>query len=456
MRIKIAGGRLFDPASRWQGAVRDLYIEGGRIVPHLTKVDRVIQAQGQVVVAGGIEVRGRVAAYGLNYLRLWGGMPSPQELGADYAALGYTHVHEPFLTLATANYVHRELAAIPIVDTSASLVLNLRDLDIWLRSPERLAEVGQTLQCLLDLTRSLNLRVVEPYVRYRQDVYFHRTIKTEAALEILAELAGTQNFIMTLEASPEVLRASLPEAGRFHLAALGPALVEDDLAEAALAHLEQGATGDMGLMVPRHQSGRPEVPVQIDMGWFRPLDLCPAPDTPASRRALRLALEYRGSNLAFSGAGQFQAPATVYPKMFSWLWDPGARRQDWGDEPGSRRYSLEEWVWATRTLPARLLGLTDRGHLSPGARADVAVYDLPPETPAGQWSRHLSRCRTLLKAGEVVIDDFMLVNPEVARSTYYRRTEAEAGELLAELCQYRSFRPENLWVRDLGGPWVGV
>jgi formylmethanofuran dehydrogenase subunit A len=169
-----------------------------------------------------------------------------------------------------------------------------------------------------------------------------------------------------------------------------------------------------------------------------------------------LALEYRGSNLAFSGAGQVQGPATVYPQMFSWLWDPGTRRQDWGDEPGSRQYSLEEWVWATRTLPARLLGLTDRGHLGVGARADVAIYDLPPEAPVSQWSQHLSRCRTLLKAGEAVIDDFILVKPDVARSVYYRRTEAEAGELLAELYQYHSFRPENLWVRDLGGPWVGV
>ena len=161
MRMKITGGRVFDPGQGWQGEVRDLYLEGGRMVPPLKKVDRRLEAQGKVVLAGGIELRGQVATYGLNFLRLWGGLPSPQELGEGYAALGYTHVHEPFLTLATANYVHRELAALPLVDTSASLVLNLRDLDLWLKSRERLAEVGQTVRFLLEKTRALNIRVVE-------------------------------------------------------------------------------------------------------------------------------------------------------------------------------------------------------------------------------------------------------------------------------------------------------
>jgi hypothetical protein len=55
----------------------------------------------------------------------------------------------------------------------------------------------------------------------------------------------------------------------------------------------------------------------------------------------------------------------------------------------------------------------------------------------------------------MVIEDFELVRPEVPKATYYRRTGAAAGPLLADICQYRSFRPENLWVADeLGGVWV--
>jgi hypothetical protein len=457
MRLKIAGGRLYDPACGWDGEAGDLYIDGGRLVAPLPEVDREIEARGQIVTPGGIELRGQAATYGLDFLRLTGGAPSLQELGETYALLGYTHVHEPFLTAWTAGYVQRQLAVLPVVDTSASLVLNLRDLDLWLGSPEHFEEMGQTLLHVLDRTRALNFRVVEPFVRYRQGFYAPRTIEPEPALEILARLARLTGAPLSLEASPEVLRARLPEPGAFHLAALGPALTADDLVEAALAHLEAGATGDLGLMLPPGRAGQMARPVKIDLGWFGPLDLNPPLDAAPGRRALALALCCQGAPVAFSGAGLARAPVTEYPRLFSWLWDHAARRQDWQDDLGAGRYSLWDWVWATRTLPARLLGLADRGRLSVGARADVAIYDVPTYAPPGQWRQYLGRCRTLLKAGEVVVDNYTLVHPGVARATYYRQTGAEATPMLEEICQFQSRRRENLWVPEpLGGPWVGI
>ena len=98
MRLKIAGGRLYDPTCGWDGEAGDLYIEDGRLVAPLPEVDREIEARGQIVTPAGIELRGQVATYGLNFLRLTNGAPSLRELGESYALLGYTHVHEPFLT----------------------------------------------------------------------------------------------------------------------------------------------------------------------------------------------------------------------------------------------------------------------------------------------------------------------------------------------------------------------
>jgi hypothetical protein len=210
-------------------------------------------------------------------------------------------------------------------------------------------------------------------------------------------------------------------------------------------------------MLPGPQTGAIRLPVRIDLGWFHPLDLNPQSDAAAGRRALALALGCQRSQAAFSGAGLAQAPVTAYPRLFSWLWDHPAHRQEGHDDLGTRGYSLSEWVYATRTLPARLLGLKDRGRLRVGARADVAIYDVPADAPPGQWGRYLGRCRTLVKAGEVVVDNYSLVNPEVARATYYRQTGAEATPMLAEICQFQSLRRENLWVQEgLGGPWVGV
>lgn len=458
MRLKIAQGRVFDPAQGWQGEVRDLYIDGDHLVSHLPQVDAVLEARDQAVVPGGIDLRGQTATYGLNFLRLWGELPSPGTLGETYAALGYTHVHEPFLTLATAAYVHRELTALPLVDTSASLVINLRDLDLWIQDSGRMAEIAETLQFFQEQTRALNLRVVEPWVRHHQEVYVHRTLPLEETLEVLARLAEVLQTTLVLEASPEVLRATLPEPRAFHLAALGPALTENDLVEAALAHLEGGTTADWGLIRPRAYLGANGLPVQVDLGLWQALSLAPPAAQDQARRALSLALAYEGAQAAFSGAGAMQGPVADYPEFFAWLGDRQARQEFWGDEVSPRQYSFPEWLWATRTLPARLLGLADRGHLGPGARADVALFDLPPEGAENRWPEFAGRCRTLLKGGKVVMDDFSLIRAEVHKATCYRQTGAEPTALVAELCQYRSFRQENLWVPEHleGATWARV
>ena len=179
MNIKITGGRLYDPVQGVHWAEQDLFIAGGWIVASLPHIDRVIEARGRLVAPGGIDLRGQVATYGLNFLRLWNRFPSLKELGRLYAAMGYTHVHEPFMTLYTAGYVHRQLAALPVVDTTDSLVLNLRDLDNSLQSPGPLQELGQTIKALQEKTRALDLRLVEPFVRYRQSFYSHRTLDAE-------------------------------------------------------------------------------------------------------------------------------------------------------------------------------------------------------------------------------------------------------------------------------------
>jgi len=453
MNIKITGGRLYDPAQGLDGVQQDLFIKGDRIVSSLQKPDRVISAAGRVVVPGGIDLRGQVATYGLNFLRLWNGFPSLEDLGRLYAAAGYTHVHEPFLTLYTAGYVHRQLAAIPLVDTSASLVLNLRDLDNYLKSLDQLEEVAQTLKSLQEKTRSLDFRLLEPFVRYRQSFYSHRTLDTAKTLEVLTRLAREFDLRFTLEASPEVLELPCPEPRAFHLAVLGRAVTDDRLLELALARLAEGVSADLGFESPIAATPLDGKPVKIDLGGYSPLDLNPAAGDMLP--ALRLALAHQGPGLAFSLGGPVRNPLEEFPPLFSWLCDRRTRPLVDAQDLADREFSLMDWVWATRTLPAKILGLGDRGHLAPGARADVALFELPPEIPPASWAKYLGRCHTLLKAGETVIENYELVAPKTPKATYYRRRGAKEGPLLSEICQYRSIRPENLWVpEELGRAWV--
>jgi formylmethanofuran dehydrogenase subunit A len=66
----------------------------------------------------------------------------------------------------------------------------------------------------------------------------------------------------------------------------------------------------------------------------------------------------------------------------------------------AREYSLSEIAIITRAAPARMLGLANKGHLGPGADADLTIY-----APDVDKERMFSLPRYLIKAGEVVLDD---------------------------------------------------
>jgi formylmethanofuran dehydrogenase subunit A len=78
-----------------------------------------------------------------------------------------------------------------------------------------------------------------------------------------------------------------------------------------------------------------------------------------------------------------------------------------------REYTLSEIATMTRAGPSKLLGLSDRGHLGPGALADVAVYhDL--EDRAAMFRR----AHIVLKNGELVVRDGEVVR-EIAGKTLH-------------------------------------
>ena len=66
--LRIVGGTVHDPANGVDGVVKDICIDGGRIVPHV-EGGSTIDASGLVVFPGGVDVHTHVAGAALNFAR---------------------------------------------------------------------------------------------------------------------------------------------------------------------------------------------------------------------------------------------------------------------------------------------------------------------------------------------------------------------------------------------------
>jgi formylmethanofuran dehydrogenase subunit A len=64
-----------------------------------------------------------------------------------------------------------------------------------------------------------------------------------------------------------------------------------------------------------------------------------------------------------------------------------------------REYTLSEICIITRSGPARILGLKDKGHLGPGADADITIY-----TPHENKETMFELPRMVIKAGEIIVE----------------------------------------------------
>lgn len=100
-----------------------------------------------------------------------------------------------------------------------------------------------------------------------------------------------------------------------------------------------------------------------------------------------------------------------YPKLIRLLMDRGFRREqaknvnqkalaNTGLLDIDREMTMQEIVIITRAGPARLLGLSNKGHLGIGADADVTIYDENEDREA-----MFNAARYVIKSGEIFIHD---------------------------------------------------
>lgn len=110
-----------------------------------------------------------------------------------------------------------------------------------------------------------------------------------------------------------------------------------------------------------------------------------------------------------------------------------------------REYTLNEIAIITRAGPARLLGLQDKGHLGPGADADITIY-----TPQQDKELMFQLPRYVIKAGQLLIEDGEIRAAPNGRSLYVAPEYDQEIEkdIAAWFEQFYSIRFRNYPVSD--------
>lgn len=182
MRVRLSGGRLYDPAQGWDGQIGDLYMEGGRLVEapeDPNAVDRVIDVAGRVVMAGGIDIHTHIGGGKVNLARtllppdtcaahgpvhgLETPVPPAPDAGRLYALMGYTTAIEPAVLPANARHAHLEMADTGPLDTGGYALLGNDDFLLQLLADEAEQElIDHYVGWILEKTRCLGIKVVNP------------------------------------------------------------------------------------------------------------------------------------------------------------------------------------------------------------------------------------------------------------------------------------------------------
>ena len=187
-RLRITGGTVFDPGNGVDGVVRDVCIEGDRVVADLPADAPQLDARGMVVMPGGVDIHAHVAGSSVNHGRrlvpeehladpvpaprldhgglprsgTGGTIPSTFTTGYRYAGLGYTTVMEAAVAPLMARQAHAELDDTPIIDAGCFVLLGNDDYLLRQLAAGEGARARDYAAWLLGAARAYAIKIVNP------------------------------------------------------------------------------------------------------------------------------------------------------------------------------------------------------------------------------------------------------------------------------------------------------
>lgn len=533
MLIKLSGGKVYDPANSVNGEVRDVYVDGGKIVSPDSgaRVDKEYDLKGRVVMAGAIDPHTHIGGGKVTIARTLmpedhqmdevahteltragtgHALPSTMITGYRYAEMGYTAGFEPAVLPANARQAHMELGDTPMIDKGGFVMLGSDDFILRLISEKKDFElIKDYIAWTMHAAQAIAVKIVNPggisafkFNQRKLDLderhpYYDLT---------------PRDIVVTLARALTELGVTHPV--HVHGCNLGiPGNVESTLATIRAAdglplHLTHIQFHSYGTEGDRHfSSGAARIAellnknpnVSIDVGQVLFGQTCTASGDSMRlyagakhadpKRWVVMDIEcdagcgivpFRYRDKSFVHALQWAigletfllcedpwriflttdhpngAPFFCYPHLIRLLMDRGFRQDmmqkvnpdalKYSSLPTlNREYSLYEIAILTRAGPARSLGLKDRGHLGPGASADITVYFDKADREA-----MFTKPELVFKNGELIVRDGKVIKvvqgaTHVARPEYDKAIEKPLKEYFD---RYHTMRMENFKLSD--------
>jgi formylmethanofuran dehydrogenase subunit A len=436
--LHIVNGKLYDPINNIDGEVKEICIQDGRIVDPVPEDATRIDAQGMIVMPGGVDIHCHIAGPKVNLARklqpedhrldphpstpytrsgTGGIVPSTFATGYRYATMGYTTAMEAAVTPIGARHTLEEFHDIPVIDKGFYVLLGNNIFLQNLLREGRHEEFREAVAWWVNSTKAYTTKLVnpggdEPWKGKKNSNVADIDEKSDG----LSPRQIIEAFINAVDAMgfphpPHIHCNNLGHSGNYTTTLETMRTAGDKRVH--IAHIQfhsyGGEVGKNPISKAReiieYINTHPNITCDVGQVMFGKSTIMTA-DAPLAYmlRGISKNKWVNADTECESGCGIVPFTYQEHIYMHTLQWAIGLELFLLSEDPwrvilstdhpngGSfmnypklikltllndldREYTLNEIAIITRAGPARTLGLTNKGHLGTGADADVTIYD---------------------------------------------------------------------------------
>lgn len=180
--VLIKNGVVYDPLNGVKGEKKDICIRDGKVVADV-KNPKVIDAEGRVVMPGGVDIHSHIAGGKVNSGRLFRpedgrkgleaktkvcrmqsgySVPNTFAVGYRYAKMGYTFVMEAAMPPLAARHTHEEMVDTPILDNAALPLLDNNWMTMEYVNGGDIDLLAAYVAWIMKATKGFGVKIVNP------------------------------------------------------------------------------------------------------------------------------------------------------------------------------------------------------------------------------------------------------------------------------------------------------